>query len=62
MIHCGVYKRIFAWFESELERHGIKAQREQMIDATFVQTHKPTGKDKAASRRASFAPFARALN
>jgi transposase, IS5 family len=37
---------IFAWFEGELNNAGFTAQKGQIIDATFVPTHKPTGKQQ----------------
>ncbi len=44
MIHGGVYEKIFAWFDGTLEKAGYQAQKGQIVDATFVPTHKPTGK------------------
>jgi hypothetical protein len=41
-----LHEVIFAWFESELQKAGYAAQKGQIIDATFVPTHKPTGKLK----------------
>ena len=35
---------IFAWFDGELNRSGYIAQKGQIVDATFLPTHKPTGK------------------
>lgn len=46
MIHSGVYKKIFAWFDGALEKAGYEAKQGQIVDATFVPTHKPTGKHK----------------
>lgn len=40
----GLEQRIFGWFEGELQRHGYAAKGGQMVDASFVPTHKPTGK------------------
>jgi IS5 family transposase len=37
---------IFFWFQSQLEQMGCIAQKGQIVDATFVPTHKPTGKTK----------------
>ena len=42
--HGGLDAKIFRWFEGELQRHGFAAKGGQMVDATFVPTHKPTGK------------------
>lgn len=39
-----LHSQIFAWFDSELDRAGYIAQKGQIVDATFVPTHKPTGK------------------
>jgi IS5 family transposase len=41
-----LHETIFAWFEEELQKAGYAAQKGQIIDATFVPTHKPTGKHK----------------
>jgi transposase, IS5 family len=41
-----LHDTIFAWFEEELQKSGYAAQKGQIIDATFVPTHKPTGKLK----------------
>ena len=35
---------IFAWFDAQLIKAGYIAQKGQIVDATFVPTHKPTGK------------------
>jgi IS5 family transposase len=43
---AGLHEKIFAWFEEELQKAGYAAQKGQIIDATFVPTHKPTGKLK----------------
>jgi IS5 family transposase len=42
--HSGLHDTIFAWFDHELNRAGYIAQKGQIVDATFVPTHKPTGK------------------
>jgi len=42
--HSGLHEKIFAWFEEELCNAGFAAQGGQIVDATFVPTHKPTGK------------------
>lgn len=42
----GLDQRIFDWFNNQLDRHGFIAQKGQIVDATFVPTHKPTGKHK----------------
>jgi transposase, IS5 family len=39
-----LHETIFAWFEEELQKAGYVAQKGQIIDASFVPTHKPTGK------------------
>jgi IS5 family transposase len=46
VLHSGLHEKIFAWFESELCRAGFEARDGQIIDATFVPTHKPSGKHK----------------
>lgn len=43
---AGLHTVIFQWFEEELQKAGYAAQKGQIIDATFVPTHKPTGKHK----------------
>lgn len=48
--HSGLSEKIFAWFESELVRSGFEAKGGQIVDATFVPTHKPTGKHKKQLR------------
>ena len=37
---------IFDWFAAQIENAGYKAQEGQIIDASFIPTHKPTGKHK----------------
>lgn len=44
--HNGLHDKIFDWFEGELVRAGFEAKEGQIVDATFVPTHKPTGKHK----------------
>lgn len=46
VVHSGLHDKIFAWFEGELARAGYAAKGGQIVDATFVPTHKPTGKHK----------------
>lgn len=48
--HSGLHERIFAWFEGELVRAGFEAKGGQIVDATFVPTHKPTGTHKKQLR------------
>ena len=43
----GLETKIFRWFERELQRHGYAAKGGQMVDAAFVPTHKPTGKQES---------------
>lgn len=44
--HSGLYAKIMAWFDGELARTGYAAKGGQIVDATFIPTHKPTGKHK----------------
>jgi transposase, IS5 family len=37
---------IFKWFDEYLNKEGYEAKGGQIVDATFVPTHKPTGKHK----------------
>jgi IS5 family transposase len=46
VLHSGLHEKIFAWFEGELVRSGFEAKGGQLVDATFVPTHKPSGKHK----------------
>lgn len=46
MLYSGLHEKIFAWFEGELVKAGFEAKGGQIVDATFVPTHKPTGKHK----------------
>lgn len=46
LVHSGLHEQIFAWFEGELSRAGYAAKGGQIVDATFVPTHKPTGKHR----------------
>jgi transposase, IS5 family len=50
VLHGGLHSKIFAWFEDELVRTGFEAKGGQIVDATFVPTHKPTGKHKKQLR------------
>jgi IS5 family transposase len=43
VLHSGLHAEIFAWFEAELVRSGFEAKGGQLVDASFVPTHKPTG-------------------
>ena len=51
VLHSGLHEKIFAWFESELVRAGFEAKGGQIVDATFVPTHKPTCTDKKQLRQ-----------
>ena len=44
--HGNLADKIFSWFEEPLILKGYQAQKGQIMDATFVPTHKPTGKHK----------------
>jgi IS5 family transposase len=44
--HGGLDEKIFSWFNNELNHAGFEAQGGQIVDASFVPTHKPTGKHK----------------
>ena len=44
--HGGLHEKIFDWFSDEINSAGYVAQEGQIIDASFVPTHKPTGKHK----------------
>lgn len=46
VLHSGLHEKIFSWFEKELVRAGFEAKGGQIVDATFVPTHKPSGKHK----------------
>ena len=46
VLHSGLHHKIFTWFERELCCAGFEAQGGQIVDATFVPTHQPTGKHK----------------
>ena len=50
MLHSGLHEKIFAWFEGELCRAGFEAKGGQIVDATFVPAHKPTGKHRKQLR------------
>lgn len=41
-----LHKKIFDWFDAQIEAAGYTAQEGQIVDASFVPTHKPTGKHK----------------
>ena len=44
--HGGLHEKIFAWFSDAIHAAGYFAQEGQIVDASFVPTHKPTGKHK----------------
>ena len=44
--HGGYADKIFTWFDEEINKAGYIAQKGQIVDASFVETHKPTGKHK----------------
>lgn len=44
--HKGLHDKIFDWFLAQIDAAGYEAQEGQIIDATFVPTHKPSGKHK----------------
>jgi IS5 family transposase len=44
--HNKLHDKIFDWFAAQIEDAGYKAQEGQIIDASFIPTHKPTGKHK----------------
>ena len=44
MKDVGLERKIFDWFSNVLDQNGVVAQKGQIVDATFVPTHKPTGK------------------
>ncbi len=50
VLHSGLHEKIFAWFEGELVRCGFEACQGQIVDATFVPTHKPNGTRKQQLR------------
>ncbi len=50
VLHSGLHEKIFAWFEGELVRAGFEAKGGQIVDATFVPTHKPTDTHKKQLR------------
>lgn len=41
-----LHEKIFNWFDAEINSAGYVAQEGQIVDASFVPTHKPTGKHK----------------
>lgn len=42
--HKNLHEVIFDWFLEQIDNAGYKAQEGQIVDASFVPTHKPTGK------------------
>jgi IS5 family transposase len=48
--HKNLDKAIFAWFSVKLDEAGYRAEKGQIIDASFVPTHKPTGRHKKQLR------------
>jgi transposase, IS5 family len=44
--HSSLYDGIFAWFLEQIDNAGYIAQEGQIIDATFVPSHNPSGKHK----------------
>lgn len=44
--HSGLHEKIFDWFSEQINAAGYVAQEGQIVDASFVPTHKPTGKHK----------------
>lgn len=52
VLHSGLHEKIFAWFEGEWVGAGFEAKGGQIVDATFVPTHKPTGTHKKQLRDA----------
>ena len=46
LTHKGLHDKIFDWFNSAIDQAGYTAKGGQIVDATFVPTHKPTGKHK----------------
>jgi transposase, IS5 family len=55
--HSNLHEKIFSWFNDEITKAGYKAQEGQIVDATFVPTHKPTGKqDKQLKEGVSLTP------
>lgn len=45
-IKHSLHDNIFGWFAGQIEKAGYIAKGGQIVDATFVPTHKPTGKHK----------------
>lgn len=41
-----LHEKIFGWFLDQIDQAGYKAQEGQIVDASFIPTHKPTGKHK----------------
>jgi IS5 family transposase len=46
IVQVDLQDKIFSWFDAELTRSGYEAKGGQIVDATFVPTHKPTGRQK----------------
>ena len=46
LTHKGLHDKIFDWFSGAIDQAGYRAQGGQIVDATFVPTHKPTSKHK----------------
>jgi len=46
LMHKGLHGKIFDWFNRAIDQAGYTAESGQIIDATFVPVHKPTGKHK----------------
>jgi IS5 family transposase len=44
--HKKLHDKIFAWFVEQIDKAGYRAQEGQIVDASFIPTHKPTGKHK----------------
>ena len=44
--HKDLHNKIFDWFAEQIDSAGYRASEGQIVDATFVPTHKPTGKHK----------------
>ena len=43
---AGLHTEIFNWFSNHIDAAGYEASKGQIVDASFVPTHKPTGKHK----------------
>lgn len=44
--YSGLHDEIFDWFSEQINQAGYVAHNGQIVDASFVPTHKPTGKHK----------------